>query len=184
MVAITKTLSKPNSDATGVNNNQQHLNDYTANVQNVYMQEVGYAHTLSKLKNLIASNSIPTYGSDHKLNPSTQKVNLSGTFLGGQTIIGITTDTNDHNFFSGDAIYYTPQKDDNGTVSSFLFSEGLYFVERINLNDIRLAKSRSNLYDGNFQKVSESTVIVEITNNTFEKYEFHNKQILPQKLFR
>ena len=184
VVAITKTLSKPNSDATGVNNNQQHLNDYTANVQNVYMQEVGYAHTLSKLKNLIASNSIPTYGSDHKLNPSTQKINLSGTFLGGQTIIGITTGTNDHNFFSGDAIYYTPQKDDNGTVSSFLFSEGLYFVERINLNDIRLAKSRSNLYDGNFQKVSESTVIVEITNNTFEKYEFHNKQILPQKLFR
>ena len=184
VVAITKTLSKPNSDATGVNNNQQHLNDYTANVQNVYMQEVGYAHTLSKLKNLIASNSIPTYGSDHKLNPSTQKINLSGTFLGGQTILGITTGTNDHNFFSGDAIYYTPQKDDNGTVSSFLFSEGLYFVERINLNDIRLAKSRSNLYDGNFQKVSESTVIVEITNNTFEKYEFHNKQILPQKLFR
>ena len=53
-----------------------------------------------------------------------------------------------------------------------------------NLNDIRLAKSRSNLYDGNYQKVSESTVTVEITNNTFEKYEFNNKQILPQKLFR
>ena len=26
------------------------------------------------------------------------------------------------------------------------------FVERVNLNDIRLAKSRSNLYDGNYQK--------------------------------
>ena len=26
------------------------------------------------------------------------------------------------------------------------------------------------------QKVSESTVTVEITNNTFEKYEFHNKK--------
>ena len=148
------------------------------------MDEVGYAHTLSKIKNLVASNSIPTYGSNHKLNPSTQKINLSGTFLGGQTIIGITTGSNDHNFFSGDAIYYTPQKAANGTVSSFLFSEGLYFVERVNLNDIRLAKSRSNLYDGNFQKVSESTVTVEITNNTFEKYEFHNKKILPQKLFR
>ena len=125
VVAITKTLTKPNSDATGVDNNQQKLNDYTANVQNVYMQEVGYAHTLSRLKNLIASNSIPSYGSDHKLNPSTQKIQLSGTFLGGQTIIGITTGSNDHNFFSGDAIYYTPQKDDDGTVSSFLFSEGL-----------------------------------------------------------
>ena len=76
------------------------------------MEEVGYAHTLSKLKNLVASNSLPTYGSDHKINPNTQKITLSGTFLGGQTIIGIATDSDnavlpkDHNFFSGDAIYY------------------------------------------------------------------------------
>ena len=159
VAAITKTLAKGNSDGSGVNNNQQHLNDYTANIQNIYMDEVGYAHTLSKIKNLVASNSIPTYGSDHKLNPSTQKIQLSGTFLGGQTIIGITTGSNDHNFFSGDAIYYTPQKAANGTVSSFLFSEGLYFVERVNENDIKLAKSRSNLYDGNYQKVSESTAV-------------------------
>ena len=121
---------------------------------------------------------------------SSIKITLSGTFLGGQTIIGIATDADnavlpkDHNFFSGDAIYYTPQKADNGTVMSFLFAEGLYFVERVNQFDIRLAKSRSNLYDGNYVKVSESTVTTEITNNTFEKYEFHNKQILPQELFR
>ena len=184
VAAITKTIAKPNSDGTSVDDNQQHLNDYTANIQNIYLDEVGYAHTLSKTKNLVASNSIPTYGSSHKLNPSTQKIQLSGTFLGGQTIIGITTGSNDHNFFSGDAIYYTPQKAANGTVSSFLFSEGLYFIERVNANDVRLAKSRSNLYDGNYQKVSETTVTVEITNNTFEKYEFHNKQILPQKLLR
>ena len=106
VAAITKTIAKPNSDGTGVDDNQQHLNDYTANIQNIYLDEVGYAHTLSKTKNLIASNSIPTYGSSHKLNPSTQKIQLSGTFLGGQTIIGITTGSNDHNFFSGDAIYY------------------------------------------------------------------------------
>ena len=166
VIAITKTLSKPNSDGSGggvnygsgADDNHSHLNNYTANVQNVYMEEVGYAHTLSKLKNLVASNSLPTYGSDHKINPNTQKITLSGTFLGGQTIIGIATDADnaalpkDHNFFSGDAIYYTPQKDDDGTVSSFLFAEGLYFVERVNQFDIRLAKSRSNLYDGNYVK--------------------------------
>ena len=67
---------------------------------------------------------------------------------------------------------------------SFLFGEGLYFVERINHNDIKLAKSASNLYDQNYQKISESTVQTTITNNTFEKYDFHNRQILPQKLFR
>ena len=34
----------------------------------------------------------------------------------------------DHNFFSGDAIYYTPQKDDDGTVSSFLFAVKDYIL--------------------------------------------------------
>ena len=183
VVSITKTLSKPNCDGSTVATNHQHLNVFDANVQNVYMQEVGYAHTLSKLKNLVAANSIPTF-SDTKLNPSTQKVNLSGTYNGGDIIIGIATGTNDHNFFTGDAIYYTPQKYANGTIASFLFGEGLYFVERINQHDIKLAKSLSNLYDGNYQKISESTVQTTITNNTFEKYDFHNKIIQPQKLFR
>ena len=170
-------------DGTGVDDNHQHLNNFSANVQNVYMREVGYAHTLSKLKNLVACNSLPSSDSA-KLNPSTQKISLSGTYNGGDIIIGITTGTHDHNFFSGDAIYYTPQLAANGTVMSFLFGEGLYFVERINHNDIKLAKSLSNLYDGNYQKISEATVQTTITNNTFEKYDFHGKIVQPQKLFR
>ena len=177
VISVTKTLTKPNSD------NFSHLNNYTANVQNVYIDQVGYAHTLSTTKNLVACNSLPSFG-DANLNPGTQKITLSGTFLGGDTIIGITTGSNDHNFFSGDAIYYTPQKASNGTVMSLLFGEGLYFVERINHNDIKLAKSSSNLYDQNYQKISEDTVSRVITNNTFEKYDFHNRQILPQKLVR
>ena len=80
VICNNKTSLKPNSDGSGVDNNQQHLNDYTANIQNIYMDEVGYAHTLSKIKNLVASNSLPTYGSNHKINPSTQKIKLSGTF--------------------------------------------------------------------------------------------------------
>ena len=182
-VSIKNILTKPNCDGTGVDDNHQYLNNFSANVQNIYMREVGYAHTLSKLKNLVACNSLPSSDSA-KLNPSTQKISLSGTYNGGDIIIGITTGTNDHNFFSGDAIYYTPQLAANGTVMSFLFGEGLYFVERINHNDIKLAKSLSNLYDGNYQKISESTVQTTITNNTFEKYDFHNKIIQPQKLFR
>ena len=176
-ISVTKTITKPNSS------DHTHLNNYTANVQNVYIDEVGYAHTESTTKNLVASNSLPSFN-DADLDPSTQKITLSGTFLGGDTIIGITTGTKDHNFFTGDAIYYTPQKAANGTISSLLFSEGLYFVERINHNDIKLAKSASNLYDGNYQKINEDTVDRTITNNIFEKYDFHNRQILPQKLLK
>ena len=68
------------------------LNDYTANIQNIYMDEVGYAHTLSKIKNLVASNSIPTYGSSHKLNPSTQKINYLELSLGNKQLSELPLD--------------------------------------------------------------------------------------------
>ena len=189
VVSVTKKLTKPNSSGTdGTATGHQHLNDFTANIQNVYMTEVGYAHTLSTIKNLVASNSLPSFA-NADLNPSTQKVIISGIFRGGDTIVGITTGTKDHNFFTGDAVYYTPQKATNGTIMSFMFDggnggEGLYFVERINHNDVKFAKSVSNLYDQNYQKISESTVLTTITNNTFEKYDFHNKIPQAQKLFR
>jgi len=180
--SITKTIKKPTSTL------HPHLNNYTANIQNVYITEVGYAHTQYTTKNLVASNSLPSF-SDSTLEPNTQKITLSGTFNGADTIIGITTGTHDHNFFTGDAIYYTPQKAANGTIMSFMFDggnggEGLYFIERINHNDIKLAKSNSNLYDGNYVTISQATVQTTVTNNTFEKYDFHNKQVLPQKLLR
>ena len=183
VISVTRLQNKPNNNGTDPWNSHSHINNYTANIQNVYMQEVGYAHTVSTIKNLVASNSLPSFA-DAPFNPSTQKISLSGTFNGGDTIIGITTGTKDHNFFTGDAIYYTPQKYDSGLVQSLLFPEGLYFVERINHNDVKLAKSASNLYDGNYQKINEDTVQRTITNNIFEKYDFHNKQLLPQKLFR
>ena len=49
----------------------------------------------------------------------------------------------------------------NGDIVSFKIydiSEGLYFVERVNQFDIRLAKSRSNLYDGNFQTLIKNMI--------------------------
>ena len=183
VISVTKQLNKPNCDGSDVATNHQHLNDFTANVQNVYMTEVGYAHTLSTIKNLVASNSLPT-SDTAKLNPSTQAISLSGYFIGADTQIGITTGAKDHNFFTGDAIYYTPNKYANGLVQSLLFPEGLYFVERITHNDIKLAKSLSNLYDKNYQKINDDTVDRTITNNIFEKYDFHGKIPQPQKLFR
>ena len=183
VISITRLLNKPNNNGTDPWNSHSHINNFTANIQNVYMQEVGYAHTLSTIKNLVGSNSLPSFA-DAPLNPSTQKISLSGFFLGGDTQIGITTGTKDHNFFTGDAIYYTPQKYASGLVQSLLFPEGLYFVERITHNDIKLAKSVSNLYDGNYQKINEDTVSRTVTNNIFEKYDFREKILEPQKLFR
>ena len=47
-----------------------------------------------------------------------------------------------------------------------------------------LAKSLSNLYDKNYQKINDDTIDRTITNSIFEKYDFHGKIPQPQKLFR
>ena len=47
-------------------------------------------------------------------------------------------------------------------------------MRRVNQFDIRLAKSRSNLYDGNYESIDQ--LLLQILNNTFEKYEFHKNK--------
>ena len=176
---VTKIISKIDSDL------HSDLNQIVANVQNVYVDAD---------KNLVASSSLP-YFSGLKLNPTTQKITFSGTFDKDQEIFQITTGV-DHNFFTGDAVYYTPQKGSVTTVSSggesifqeyvisSLFDEGIYFVDRVDSNRVRLAKSRSNLYNNIFVSVDITNDNVTIQSNTIEKYEFKGKSIKPQKLLR
>ena len=170
IIRVTRVLSKCDSDL------HTNLNDITANVQNVYID-------INSGKNLVASPSLPAFAG-FKLNPKLQKYSFSGTYYTGNDTFKIT-DRVDHNYFSGDAIYYTPEKDSDGNVISSLgFSEGLYFVKRVDENNIKLAKSPSNLYNNIFATVSLSIVQVTINNHTIEKYDFKGRIIQPQKLLR
>jgi hypothetical protein len=158
------------------------LPGYTSNVQNVYK---------NKEKNIISSLSLPYYNID-KLNSSKQdyKYTFSGIFSGN--IFKITNGF-DHNFYTGDAVYYTPEKssfiltDSSGqdyvqeNIISSLFDEGLYYVKRIDPNNIKIAKSLSNLYLENYIELETETVI---NNNTIQLYRFKNKSISPQNLLR
>lgn len=165
---ITRVLSKCDSDL------HQNLNEITGNVQNVY---------IDSNKNLIASPSLPAFA-EFKLNPKLQKYIFSGTYTESSDTFKIT-DRIDHNYFTGDAVYYTPEKNSNGDVISSLgFAEGLYFVLRVDENNIKLAKSTSNLYNNIFARVISSIPILTINNNTIEKYSFNNQTIKPQKLLR
>ena len=95
---VTRQISKVDSDLHG------NLNNYTANVQNTYIDGEDV---------LVASNSLPSvslFGTNLKLNPKTQKVVFSGVVTKNQEEIQITSGI-DHNFFTGDAVYYTPEKD-------------------------------------------------------------------------
>ena len=163
------------------------LNKFPSNVQNTY---------LNGDKVLVSTNSLP-YFLDTKLNPRNQKITLSGTFTLGQEILQISSGL-DHNFYTGDVVYYTPQKNTitytdaegktvtESTVISYLFDEGNYIVKRIDSNNIKLAKGVSDLYAEKFLTVTPVGGLdtVTIAENTLEKAEFRNKAIKPQKIYR
>ena len=91
-------------------------------------------------------------------------------------------------FRSGDAVYYTPEKGSVTTVDSAgqsvvqeyvissIFDEGLYFVKRIDEKNIKLARSRSNIYNNIFAKANtEGNDTKTIQNNLIEKYDIRRK---------
>ena len=70
---------------------------YTTNIQNVYKD-------YSKV--LVASPSIPSYYNT-PLDVYSQKVTFTGTYIGESFNI---SPFGDHGFYTGDAVYYVPQK--------------------------------------------------------------------------
>ena len=159
---------------------------YSANVQNLYKKK--YEDDI-----IVASSSIPFYNAN-SLNATSRSVEFSGTFVGSEFEIILT---GDHGFYTGDALYYTPEKVDQTTVNrqtgisttktvlgTALFDgddggEGLYFVERVTPRKIKLAKSRTELYNQNYITLASSTPV---TNNKFDLYDFR-KELLKHKNF-
>ena len=158
------------------------INKFHANVQNVYKKQ--YGDSL-----LVASNSLPSF-KDVPLVASKGLKTFSGTFSGDTFTI------NDHGFYSGESVYYTPQRTQttveidgedviDTSIQSSLFGgdtggEGVYYVQRIDNNNIKLAKSQANLYTSNFVNISTTTV----TSNTIELSETSGRFIDSQRLYR
>ena len=170
---------------------------YSTNVQNVYKDR-------NSDKLLVASPSLPTYGSQ-SLGVSDGKIIFGGSFSGDEyeIITNATTSPSgvpifDHGFYTGDAIYYTPQivndayvdpgsgtSIDNFVIKSSLMDEGLYFVERVNETTVKFAKSASDLYNGKYINIDNDlnrTGIV--TDNKISPFKFNNKTLKSQKLLR
>ena len=161
---------------------------YSANVQNLYKKK--YEDDI-----IVASSSIPFYNAN-SLNATSRSVEFSGTFVGSEFEILLT---GDHGFYTGDALYYTPEKVDQTTVNrqtgisttktvlgTALFDgddggEGLYFVERVTPRKIKLAKSRTELYNQIYITLESSTPV---TNNKFDLYDFRKRTLETQKLYR
>ena len=150
---IQKTLSRVNS------NNYPELNIYTTNVQNLYADGESL---------YVASPSIPNY-LDQPLNINNRSVSLSGTFDGEEIFIA------NHGFYTGDSVTYRPVSQSN----TLNISEGIYFVRVIDENTIKLSRSRSNIYNGNYISVSGT-----ISNNLLEYTPFAYQKLEPQKIIR
>jgi hypothetical protein len=156
------------------------ISAYNANIQNIYKDNE---------KTIVASPSLPHYN-NQSLNVSSREIIFSGTFDSDTFKITFTTD---HGFYTGDSVYYTPEKiitesfNEDGNIietlqiQSKLFDEGIYFIKRIDPNTVKLAKSRSNIYDSKFVSVDSP---VTINSNKLEYYRFKSKTLQSQNLFR
>ena len=170
---------------------------YSTNIQNLYKDRL-------EDKTLVSSSSIPTYGSQ-SLGVNNGTIQFSGEFTGNEFKVVTPATTTpagvpivDHGFYTGDAVYYTPQivnepyvdptsgiSLDNFVVKSALFTgdaddEGLYFVKRVNATTLKFAKSRTDL--GNEEYISTLTGFA--TDNKIAPYKFNNRTLQSQKLVR
>ena len=159
---------------------------YSTNVQNVYKDSDNL---------LVASPSIPSYPSQ-PINASTRSISFKGTFVGDEfniTDLSDGTIIDDHGFYTGDEVYYTPEIVTTSTISPItgqagittainylLPKEGLYFIKRIDSRIVQFAVSTSDIYNGKFISVPSTTV----TNQVIEPYKFKNKTLESQKLLR
>ena len=148
---IQKLLSKTNL----IN-----LENYTTNIQNVYTDKESL---------FIASNSLPTY-LNQNLTPNYRSIIFSGTDLNGE----ILTIPN-HGFYTGDSITYTS----NNLSDTLNLSNGIYFIKKVDENQIKLARSRENIFNNIFL-----TLVGTVTEGVLELTDFANKSLKPQKLLR
>jgi hypothetical protein len=142
---------------------------FSANVQNIYKD---------KDKILVAAPSLPYYGTE-SLEISSKEVIFSGTFSSDQFQI---VDSGDHRFYTGDVVYYTPQKSGDQIISK-LFDEGIYFIKRIDSKTIKFALSRANIYNSKFVSVYVDTP-VEVNFNKIELLNFKDKTLKSQNILR
>jgi hypothetical protein len=168
--SILKSISPYFSEISRIN----------SNIQNVYVDGE---------KTLVSSPSIPNYYNQN-LNAYPKRVTFSGFF--DSDTFKITSGI-DHGFYTGDVVYYTPEKiiekSEDGTgqivekeiTLSKLFDEGIYYVKRINSNTIKLSRSKSDTYQSKFISVDSP---VTIKSNIIEIVNFNKKTLKTQKLLR
>ena len=157
---VEKNLQKVRSDI------YPEVNKYTSNIQNIY-----YDSTDKSL--YVASPSLPSY-LDKKLEVSDRSISFSGTYSGETLRIG------KHGFYTGDSIVYKS----NSSTNNLGISTGIYFVKKVSDTEIKLSRSKSNIFNENFVTVNGTVneAKFELTEFTFRNLE--TQLLESQKLIR
>ena len=150
---ITKDISKVNCI------NYPELNSLSSDVQNVYLE---HNHSY------ITSPSLPNYY-NVPLTLKDYSIVFGGDFNGEDLVLG------DHPFYTGDSIFYESQSPSN----RLNIEDGIYYVKKVNESTIKLASSKSNLYNDIFISLFGT-----ISNNKIQLSRFYNLRPNSQKLIR
>jgi len=157
------------------------LSKYIANVQDTYSNFDGDV--------IVASNSLPFY-ENTPINPYNKTIKFSGSASpAGTDIIDFGTN---HGFYTGDAIFYsygrivttTTYPDGTSstvtTISQFEnLDEAVYYVRKYNDTSIKLSRSRADLFGEKYITFSGT-----VTDNQFTYFNFYQKSLSPQGIFR
>jgi len=166
---VRRKLKKSNSSSVGLE-----FNSITADIQNVYNENDNYMY--------VASNSLPSYTITKSL--------LTYDAVGIVTTVDYNLNTNTYStikfstpvsFFSGSEIYYNP------SISPILgLSKGIYYVQVIGTDKIRLYNSRSVVGTDNYVKLQASSLTGSLPTGThnFSLNSQKEKKLSPQKILR
>ena len=182
VISLQRTWDFENQILKGNSSKYPYLSDFIANVQNSYI--------LTDTKDvLVASNSLPNYA-NKETNPYDRKITFTGRLVSTETI-PLTT-TTDHGFYTGDAIYYKAgiTNVQSTTADGITFNtpvesrfnnieDGVFYVRRVDANNIKLARSKGDLYTDVYVEFTG-----DVTDNEFIYFDFYQKRLEPQELVR
>ena len=143
--------------------NYSSVNQFTTNVQNVYSDGESL---------YVASPSLPSY-LNRSLKINDRSVVFSGTFS------GTTLNVGKHGFYTGDSIVYKPL----GT-NSLGIATGVYFIKKISDTEVKLSRSRTNIFTENFVSVGGSVTAAKFELADFTYRDLSTQSLESQKLIR
>lgn len=130
------------------------LNQYTSNVQNVYVRNPEEV--------FVAANSLPNY-LNQDINIKNPDIIFSGTFSGETLDLSSGNPENYHGLYTGDAITYINNLDSSNTLGLL---QKTYYVQKVDDTKIKLSNSRSDLF---FKRYISFQNSITVTNNIFRK---------------